>query len=78
MHSTPLTCPFSSPVICSKDASAVDNDAFFQGGLDFPFMGGHLFTAFQAGQMDLAAQANSAAGAVDGHIAAAQHQHPFS
>ena len=70
------------PITITEDLlerlSAVYNDALFQGGLNFPFMRGHLFTLFKACKLNLAAQANSAACAVDGHISAAEHQYPFS
>lgn len=54
-------------------------DAFLLRLLDFLLVGGHLLTGFQAGQMNLlGAQPAGGAGAVEGNVAAVQHDDPLA
>ena len=61
-----------------EGASGVDGDALGLGSGNLPSVGRHLIAALQAGQIHLAPQPDGAAGNVDRHVAAPQHQHPLT
>jgi len=67
------------PALVAQDAlegaPGVDGHALFLGGGHFPGVGRHGLAVFQAGQVHFVAQAHGAAGHVNGHVAAAKHQH---
>ena len=59
-----------------KSQPGVHPDALSFRGFHLPGVRGHLVARFQARQVDFNPQPYRSAGAVDGNVTAAQHQHP--
>ena len=73
-HSTPAAWPWPSSTIAQEGAAGMQTHAFRFGRLGLPRVARHAVARFDAGQIDLGAQPHGAAGDVDRHVAAAQHE----